>query len=160
MKSGEDTLLKDKDGKAILVHSYVADASGARYYINSYCQAVPTGEGVAVELKNLIRDSEVRVLSAAEILQLESAKAAAAPKPATRKPRARKLAKEAEAPTDQAPAEEPQNGSESARPDVSEAETKAELAMVLKLIPDQLLAEELRRRGWHVVAVKPALVNL
>jgi hypothetical protein len=159
MKSGEDTLLKDKDGKAILVHSYVADAAGARYYINAYCQAVPTGEGVAVELKNLIRDSEVRVLSAAEVLQLESEKSAPA-KPAQRKARARKPEKDAEAPTEQAPAEEPQNGSESAKPDVSSAETKAELAMVLKLIPDQLLAEELRRRGWHVVAVKPALVNL
>lgn len=160
MKSGEDTLLKDKDGKAILVHSYVADASGARYYVNAYCQAVPTGEGVAVELKNLIRDSEVRVLSAAEVLQLTAEKAAAAPKPAPRKIRTRKPAKDAAAPTEPAPAAEPQNSPEPQKEEVSSADTQAELAMVMKLIPDQLLAEELRSRGWHVVAVKPALVNL
>ena len=160
MKSGEDTLLKDKDGKAILVHSYVADASGASYYINAYCQAVPTGEGVAVELKNLIRETEVRVLSASEVLQLESAKASAAPRPAPRKQRTRKPAKDAAAPTEPASAAEPQNGPETPEKEVSEAETKAELSMVLQLIPDQLLADELRRRGWQVVAVKPALVNL
>lgn len=159
MKTGEDTLLKDRDGKAILVHSYVADAAGARYYVNAYCQAVPVGEGAAVELKDLLRDSEVRMLSATEVLQLEAEKAGTPAKPAARKLRTRKPV-QAEAEPVPAPAEGPGNGSETAKPEVSDAEAKAELSMVLQLIPDNLLAQELRRRGWQVTAVKPALINL
>lgn len=79
-RTGADTGFKDKDGNPILVHAYVSDAAGAVYYINAYSQAVPTADGVAVELDRLMKDGPVRVLSAQETLEL-NAKAGKAQQP-------------------------------------------------------------------------------
>ena len=84
--TGAPTGFKDKEGNPILVHAYVADSNGSTYYINAYSQAVPTGEGVAVELERLSKDSELRVLSAKEVLEMHPAFKSSEPK-AKRAPR-------------------------------------------------------------------------
>ena len=153
-RSGADTGFKDKDGNPILVHAHVSDAAGAVYYINAYSQAVPKGDGVAVELDRLLQDGEVRVLSAEEVLKLNE------PKPAgrgkyPRKPKQepvrviREDAGKPEPAKDPAPENEPDSN-----------EIMAELQLVIGTIPDKMLADELRRRGYVFSAVKPVIVNI
>ena len=101
--TGAQTGFKDKDGNPILVHAYVADSNGSTYYINAYSQAVPTGEGVAVELERLSKDSELRVLSAKEVLEMHPAfkpepKAKRAPRGSAKTARGKKPAAPAPAP--------------------------------------------------------------
>ena len=176
--SGAQTGFNDKDGKPILVHAHVADANGATYYINAYSQAVPTGDGVAVELERLSKESELRVLSAQEVLKLqpsvpvEKPKAKRAPRGSSKRlmqPRQEKPAPavapaEVPAPAPSAapaPAEKPEDPSVKKEPnDVDQAEINAELEMLIQAIPDRLLADELRRRGYVFSAVKPVIVQL
>lgn len=139
MKSGEDTSLKDKDGKAILVHSHVADAKGDIYRVNAFQQAVPLGDGVAVQLADLIRTSEVRVLSAQEVLEMQASKPA--PAAAARSRRKKELLPPA--------AEIRQDNPGGADPGVL-----AEISMVISTIPDKMLADELRRRGYVFSAAR------
>lgn len=165
MRSGEDTSLKDKDGKAILVHSYVADELGERYYVNAFCQAVPVGEGAAVPLEDLVNGAGVRMLSAAEVLQLEAAKQGISTRQAAgaeKKPRGgrRKDAKPADGQQEPKAPEAPENEPGPGKEDISDATTKAELSMLLQTIPDRLLADELRRRGYVFSAVKPVIINI
>lgn len=173
MRSGADTTLKDKDGKAITVHCYVADESGNSYYINSFCQAVPTGEGVATQLEDLVKAHQLRVLSATEVLQIQAAKngvsakkaaaaaaKSAAPEKPARKVRMKVMKPAAEQP-DPKPAEAPENAQKPGKKeDVSKLEIKAELEMLLAAIPDKLLAAELRRRGFVFSAVKPVVIEI
>ena len=173
MKSGEDTTLKDKDGKAITVHCYVADESGTSYYINSFCQAVPTGEGAATPLEDLVKAHQLRVLSATEVLQIQAAKigvpakkaaAAAAkaeePEKKGRKVRLKVLKPAAEQP-DQKSAEGAENAQKPGEPaDISKEEIKAEMEMLLQTFPTKMLAAELRRRGFVFSAVKPVILEL
>lgn len=176
--SGAQTGFNDKDGKPILVHAHVADANGATYYINAYSQAVPTGDGVAVELERLSKESELRVLSAQEVLKLqpsvpvEKPKAKRAPRgsskmlmqPRQEKPAPAVAPAEVPAPAPAAapaPAEKPEDPSVKKEPnDVDQAEINAELEMLIQAIPDRLLAAELRRRGYVFAAVKPIIVHL
>lgn len=162
MKSGEDTLLKDKDGKAILVHSHVADAKGDIFYINAFCQAVPKGEGVAVALADLVREGEVRVLSAAEVLELQEAKRTAALKPESKPAKLRRKAVKADGaePATTSPEAPPAVAKGPESEDISDAEMKAELRLIIGTIPDHMLADELRRRGYVFSAVKPVIVNI
>lgn len=165
MRSGEDTSLKDKDGKAILVHSYVADARGDRYYVNAFCQAVPVGEGAAVPLEDLVNGIGVRMLTPAEVLQLEAAKQGISTKQAAgseQKPRGgrRKTAKSEEGQQEPKAPEAPENEPKPGREDISGATIKAELSMIMQTIPDKLLADELRRRGYVFSAVKPVIINI
>ena len=168
MKSGEDTLLKDNEGKAITVHCYVADERGDRYYINSYCQAVPVGEGVATPLEDLVKAQKVRVLSPEEAVQMFAAKngvpakkvKAAEPAKKGRGGREKAAKPAAEQPA-QKPAEAPENAPKPGeKAEISDAEIKAELEMLLAAIPDKLLAAELRRRGFVFSAVKPVVIEI
>ena len=143
MKSGEDTLLKDKDGKAILVHSHVADAKGDIYRVNAFLQAVPLGDGVAVQLADLLRTGEVRVLTAQEVLEMQASK----PAPAAAAARSRRRKKELLPPAASASAESQPSGD--ADPGVL-----AEISMVISTIPDKMLADELRRRGYVFSAAR------
>ena len=142
MKSGEDTLLKDKDGKAILVHSHVADAKGDIYRVNAFLQAVPLGDGVAVQLADLLRTGEVRVLTAQEVLEMQASK----PAPAAAA-RSRRRKKDLLPPAASASAESQPSGD--ADPGVL-----AEISMVISTIPDKMLADELRRRGYVFSAAR------
>lgn len=157
-KSGADTLFTDKDGKAIHVHDYVKDADGNRYYINSYCQAVPDGDDApAVELDRLIKSTEVSVMSIEELLDMK--------KPVEHKRRGGRRKKEDQA---KPSAEEAQaEAAEKAKAEAAEAakEGMRDLhpvteEMILGLIPDDVLANELRRRGYTLCAVRPALIEL
>ena len=69
IRSGAETPFKDKDGNVIKVHDYVQDGNGVRYYINSYCQAVPDGtDAPAVELARLIEEQPVSLMSIEEVI--------------------------------------------------------------------------------------------
>ena len=90
LPSGADTGLTDKDGKAITVHSHLLDASGTVYLVNGHCQAVPIGtDAAASDLQDLIDRSrgEVRVMSAAEVLERSSITVSSKPSKPGRKPR-------------------------------------------------------------------------
>ena len=148
-KTGEETPYKDRDGKAIKVHSYVADATGARYYINSACQAVPVGEGAAVPLEELVNDKElgVRVLSAAEVGKLESERSATSRETPSAKQQ------QIDAKNDEEAAKRTRLAKEG-KLEITEEDIKSELQMILKLMPDEMLADELKRRGYMLQAIK------
>lgn len=151
MKTGEETPYKDRDGKAIKVHSYVADATGARYYINSACQAVPVGDGAAVPLEELVNDQElgVRLLSAAEVCKLETERSATTREtPAAKQARIDKKndAAAVRATKDAAAGKEEE--------EVTADDVKKELEMIVKLMPDEMLADELKRRGYILQGIK------
>ena len=148
LSSGVDTTFKDKYGKAIQVHSYVKDANGNKYYINSHCQAVPEGgEAPAVELRSLLESSEVTVMTAAEVLN--------APSPEPRRRRGGRRSKQ------ETPAEETRlPAAQSGQENNSEGLQPVDMRMVLSVIPDNVLAGELRRRGYYLTAVKPAVITL
>jgi hypothetical protein len=146
--SGADTPFSDKNGKVIKVHDYVKDAEGNRYYINSHCQAVPEGgEAPAVELRSLLESSEVTVMTAAEVLN--------APSPEPRRRRGGRRSKQ------EIPAEETRlPAAQSVQENNSEGLQPVDMRMVLSVIPDNVLAGELRRRGYYLTAVKPAVITL
>lgn len=151
MKTGEETPYKDRDGKAIKVHAYVADATGARYYINSACQAVPVGEGAAVPLEELVNDKElgVRLLSAAEVSKLETERSATTREtPAAKQARIDKKNDEAavRATKDAAAGKEEE--------EITADDVKKELEMIVKMMPDEMLADELKLRGYILQGIK------
>lgn len=173
MRSGADTTFKDKDGNAIKVHCYVADDSDTRYYINSFCQAVPTGEGAATPLEDLVKSHELRVLTPEEVLKVHAAKngvsakkaaaaaaKSAAPEKPARKVRMKVLKPAAEQP-DPKPAEGPKNDPKPAKhEEVRQEEINAEMEMLLQAFPAKMLAAELRRRGFVFSAVKPVVIEI
>lgn len=174
-RSGADTLFRDKDGNAIKVHDYVKDAEGHRYYINSYCQAVPEDDGApAEELSKLKERTEVTVMGIEELLDMK--------KPVEHKRRGgcRKkedhAQQEAEQAMVEAEARKAEEEAEAAAREAAAEEAKKEAAraamegmrdihpvteeMILSVLPDDVLANELRRRGYTLCAVRPALIEL
>ena len=154
MKIGADTLHKDKDGKAILIHSHLADANGTVYFVNQFCQALPVKEGVTVPLEELLAAGEVRVISAKEVLKVSAELTGKETKaPVEQKRGARNDAMLEDGPQDR---KEP----EARKIGAADPEIMAELAMVIQMIPDKMLADELRRRGYTLSAVKPVFIKL
>lgn len=153
MKTGEETPYKDRDGKAIKVHSYVADATGARYYINSACQAVPVGEGAAVPLDELVNDKElgVRLLSAAEVSKLETERSATTRE--TPSAKQARIDKKNDAAAVRA-TKDAAAGKEEEEEEVTADDVKKELEMIVKMMPDEMLADELKRRGYILQGIK------
>jgi hypothetical protein len=149
MQTGEETPYKDRDGKAIKVHNSIADATGARYYVNSACQAVPVGEGAAVPLEELVNDKElgVRVLSATEVGKLESERSATSRETPSAKQQQIDKKNDEEAAKLTKLAKE-------GKLEITEEDIKSELQMILKLMPDEMLADELKRRGYMLQAIK------
>ena len=147
--SGVETTFKDKNGKAIKVHDYVKDGEGNRYFINSHCQAVPEGgDAPAVELSRLIESTEVSVMTMEEVLNIKP--------PVERRRRGGRHKKEEAAPAE-APAGQAHVEVEHLR---KEDLSPVDEQMVLSLLPDDVLAAELRRRGYTLCAVRPALIEL
>ena len=148
LSSGVDTTFKDKDGKAIQVHSYVKDANGNKYYINSHCQAVPEGgDAPAVELSRLLEETDVTVMSTQEVLNSPSVE-----------PKRRRGGRRSK---QEIPAEETRlPAAQSGQENNSEGLQPVDMRMVLSVIPDNVLAGELRRRGYYLTAVKPAVITL
>ena len=173
--SGADTLFSDKNGKVIKVHDYVKDAEGNRYYINSYCQAVPEeGDAPAEELSKLLDRTDVFVMSIEEVLDVKKPvehkrrgahrkKDIQAQKEAEQakvEAEARKAAEEAEAAAREAAAEEAKKeAARAAKEGMSDIHPVTE-EMILSVLPDDALANELRRRGYTLCAVRPALIEL
>lgn len=161
------TEFKDKDGIAIKIHDYVKDRDGNRYHINSHWQAVPEeGDAPAVELGRLVESTEVSVMSAADVLnmkpqlerrrrggrrkdQAELEKAAA---DAEAKAKAEAEAEEKAARMRQIHGDPNPGNPEGLHPVTEE--------MILRCLPDDVLAAELRRRGYTLCAFRPALVEL
>lgn len=137
-KGNIDTTFTDRWGNPIEIHSYLADDSGRVYFVNSHCQAVPSNDedAPAVALSNFLKDHQVRVLSADEVLSI-NAKGGSSN-------RAGGEAGAAERRVHRAVQEAPARSPESYLPEIA----------------DKALADELRRRGYHVTAVKPAIIEL
>ena len=154
--TGAETAYKDKDGKTIKVHDYVKDGEGNRYFINSHSQAVPSGgDAPAVELARLIESSEVSVMGIEEVLNMNQ--------PVERRRRGGRRKKEdpdaaAKVPEHTAPdtpanvPDEPKAKPEDLHPVTDE--------LILRMLPDDILANELRRRGYTLCAYRPALIEL
>ena len=158
LESGVETTFHDKDGKSIRVHSYIKDGEGMVYYINSHCQAVPEDEAPAVELAKLVESTEVTCLTADEVLSVQK------PEPRRRGRGRRARTPEGNAVASQEPApsaEQPAPGKDAGEaPAQQEALLPFDLKVVLSAIPDKILADELRRRGYSLCAVKPAFIQL
>ena len=172
--SGEETPFKDLNGDPIKVHDYVKDADGNRYYINSHCQAVPDGsDAPAKELERLLQDSPVKIMTIEEVLDVKPVEkrrrggrrkkdvpAQTETEQAKVEAEARKAEEEAEAAAIEAAAEkarkEAARAAEEGRSDIHPVTQE----MVLSVLPDDLLAKELRRRGYTLCAVRPALIEL
>lgn len=130
----------DRWGAPIKPHCYLADNSGRIYMVNSHYQAVPQDENApALELSALLKDEQVRVLKPEEVLRFSKPGAGAAAGVNKEGKVQQILDAEAER---------------------LKVEQNTAVTMVLQTVPDTRLAEELRRRGYHVTAVKPALIEL
>ena len=151
--SGTETAFKDKDGDVIKIHDYVKDAAGNRYYINSHCQAVPAdgSDAPAVELARMVEEAQVKVMTIQEVLNMRQ--------PVERRRRGgRKPKAEVKPEPEQKPEEKP--AAEAAPQDGKEGLTPVTEEMILSVLPDNVLANELRRRGYTLCAVRPALIEL
>lgn len=136
-KEKEGKTFVDRWGLPIEPLSYICDNEGNVYMVNSHFQAVPQVEDApAVALEDLMKKTTVRVLKPEEVLQFTKKD----PKDLATDPA--KIA----APPGSVPVHDPDEA--------------ANLALALHCIPDVSLAAELRRRGYFVTAVKPALIEL
>ena len=136
MTKKKDTVGKtytDRWCTPIKVHCYLADNGGHIYMVNSHYQAVPQDEDApAISLDDL-DTTKVRVLKPEEVLSVQA-----------------------------------RTGKHEEKPDVAlvksekeeEVRAAANMFVVLQGIPDKMLADELRRRGYFVTAVKPALIEI
>lgn len=156
-QSGIATTFKDVNGQVIKIHDYVKDGDGKKYYINSHCQAVPDGEDApVVELARLVEESTVTVMSPKEVLEVEPAgegrrRGRGGKKAAKTPEEAAEAAKAAEARA--AAAAAAANGGEQDLHPVTQQ-------MLLSVFTDDVLAQELRRRGYTLCAFRPAIVEL
>lgn len=140
-EAGVQKTFQDKEGKPIAPNSFIKDENGNIYSVNRHYQAVPTAgeDSPAVELSSLLEKTAVTVMSAKEVLECGT-------KVFKRRGRGRQTKPEKE--TSQSP-EHPEGNL-----------LPAPLDLVLASIPSNELANELRRRGYTLCAVKPALINL
>lgn len=154
---GVKTTFNDNDGTPIKIHDYVKDADGNRYYINSACQAVPDGsEAPAVELGSLIEKGPVYVMSIEEVLNMNHQETRRRRGGRRSKPAAEEPRQEEKKPEEK----KPEAGSDAQGAVPGEPLSPVNETMVLSVIPDDALANELRRRGYYLTAVKPALISL
>lgn len=133
---GVMTPFKDSTGEIIRVHNYVKDSKGNCYVINSRHLAVPMGDdpnAAAYTLESLMQQGPVTILSSEEVLAVNYVSG---------RPKAAKDA-QAEKKADKEPAASP-----------------VDMGIVLSSISEVDLVAELRRRGYCVTAVKPALIQL
>lgn len=133
---GVMTPFKDSTGEIIRVHNYVKDGTGNSYFINSHYQAVPCGDNqdaAALSLDGLMKQGPVTIMSPEEVLAVNYV--SGRPKAAKAAPAEKKAEKEP-------------------------AASSVDMGIVLSSISEVDLVAELRRRGYCVTAVKPALIQL
>lgn len=155
-RSGAKTPFKDANGTIIKVYDYVKDAEGTRYFVNTYLQAVPSdnSDATAVELAELLKKGPVTIMGVEEVLNMK--------KPVETRRRGGRRAKPANSIEDLKPGEKPGEKPGAAAPDAQEHAGLDPVTneMILSYISDKTLADELRRRGYTLCAVKPALLTL
>ena len=150
--SGIETAFKDKNGAPILVHSYVKDEAGNKYFINSHSQAVPDGEDApAQELSRLLESTSLTVMTAEEVLNTSNKETM------RRRGRRRSSIIPEESPS---PERKESEAAPKEEENVNEDLLPVSLEIVLTSIPDNALAHELRRRGYSICAVKPAFIQI
>ena len=100
-------------------------------------------------LEELVNDKElgVRVLSAAEVGKLESERSATSRETPSAKQQ------QIDAKNDEEAAKRTKLAKEG-KLELTEEDIKSELQMILKLMPDEMLADELKRRGYMLQAIK------
>ena len=130
--SGVKTLFNDSKGDPIHVHDYVKDSAGNCYFINSHYQAVP-----AIDSQDAAATSLVTLLEQGSVTIMSAAEVLAMKAPVETKHRAGR--KPSGPACDSSPVDE---------------------SLLLSVIEDSHLVAELRRRGYCVTAVKPALIQL
>ena len=137
--SGVKTLFNDSKGNPIHMHDYVKDSAGNCYFINSHYQAVPYGDNqdaAALSLDGLMKQGPVTIMSPEEVLAVNYVSG---------RPKAAKASKDAQA---------------EKKADKEPAASPVDMGIVLSSISEVDLVAELRRRGYCVTAVKPALIQL
>ena len=137
--SGVKTLFNDSKGNPIHMHDYVKDSAGNCYFINSHYQAVPYGDNqdaAALSLDGLMKQGPVTIMSPEEVLAVNYGSG---------RPTAAKASKDAQA---------------EKKADKEPAASPVDMGIVLSSISEVALVAELRRRGYCVTAVKPALIQL
>lgn len=140
-KKEEGKTFVDRWGQTIEALSYICDNEGNVYMVNSHFQAVPQDDAApAVALEDLMKKTSVRVLKPEEVLTYGK-------KPAVKE-------------SDDTKDEAARNALVPGSVPVTDPDTAASLAIAMQAIPDVSLASELRRRGYYVTAVKPALIEL
>ena len=185
LRSGALTPYKDANGIDICVHNYIKDAEGNVYFVNTHLQAVPESDDLtAIELSRLIDKGGVKVMDVNEVLDVKrtefkkspkprggrrakadkpAAKAPAKPEKKAKAPKAPKPAAESKKPAEEVkPKAEPEAP---AAPAAAEAQQQDGLLpvtqeMILAALPSYVLANELRKRGFMLCAVKPAFIQL
>lgn len=138
--SGVKTLFNDSKGNPIHMHDYVKDSAGNCYFINSHYQAVPYGDNqdaAALSLDGLMKQGPVTIMSPEEVLAVNYGSG---------------RPKDAKASTGIVQAEK--------KADKESAASPVDMDIVLSSISEVALVDELRRRGFFVTAVKPALIQL
>ena len=136
---GVMTPFKDSTGEIIRVHNYVKDGTGNSYFINSHYQAVPCGDNqdaAALSLDGLMKQGPVTIMSPEEVLAVNYVSG---------RPKAAKV---------------PKNAQAEKKADKEPAASPVDMGIVLSSISEVDLVAELRRRGYCVTAVKPALIQL
>lgn len=137
--SGVKTLFNDSKGNPIHMHDYVKDSAGNCYFINSHYQAVPYGDNqdaAALSLDGLMKQGPVTIMSPEEVLAVNYGSG---------RPKAAKVSKDVQA---------------EKKGDKESAASPVDMGIVLSSISEIALVDELRRRGFFVTAVKPALIQL
>lgn len=137
--SGAKALFNDSKGNPIHMHDYVKDSAGNCYFINSHYQAVPYGDNqdaAALSLDGLMKQGPVTIMSPEEVLAVNYGSG---------RPKAAKASKDVQA---------------EKKADKEPAASPVDMGIVLSSISEVALVAELRRRGYCVTAVKPALIQL
>ena len=188
LRSGALTPYKDANGIDICVHNYIKDAEGNVYFVNTHLQAVPESDDLtAIELSRLIDKGGVKVMDVNEVLNVKrtefkkspnakGGRRAKADKPADKAPaKPEKKAKAPKAPKAPKPAAESKKPAEEVKPKAEPESPAAPAAaeaqqhdgllpvtqeMILAALPSDVLANELRKRGFMLSAVKPAFIQL
>lgn len=133
------TPFKDSTGEIIRVHNYVKDSKGNCYVINSRHLAVPMGDNqdaAAFTLESLMQQGPVTIMSSEEVLAVNYGSG---------RPKAAKVSKDVQA---------------EKKADKEPAASPVDMGIMLSSISEVDLVAELRRRGYCVTAVKPALIQL
>ena len=136
---GVMTPFKDSTGEIIRVHNYVKDSKGNCYVINSRHLAVPMGDdpnAAAYTLESLMQQGPVTIMSSEEVLAVNYVSG---------RPKAANASNGVQA---------------EKKADKETAASPVDMGIVLSSISEVALVAELRRRGYYVTAVKPALIQL